>query len=199
MHHYKEIANTEAGFLSPVISSETLRGDILVSRMRCIFLYTQHTHSSVPSVVFLHFLPVNLCLEDREMTVCHWFGEATGNSSYTVGAVVLPLREKKDGEVKREKNPDPNYSTQWVKSGVVPARCISDRQRQHREQLRHGDAACLYFNFAIFFKTAFTLPRKSTDTPPSQSVSGDYTWDVSGDFSKGSLAKALGCSGSNRD
>ena len=37
------------------------------------------------------------------MTVCLQFGEAMENSSYTPGAVVLPLRGKKDTEVKREK------------------------------------------------------------------------------------------------
>lgn len=37
------------------------------------------------------------------MTVCHWFGEAIENSGYTLGAVVLPLHEKKDAEVKSEK------------------------------------------------------------------------------------------------
>lgn len=46
------------------------------------------------------------------MTVCHWFREAMENSSNTLGAVVLPLPEKKDAEVKREKTPDPYYSTQ---------------------------------------------------------------------------------------
>lgn len=37
------------------------------------------------------------------MTVRHRFEEAMENSSYTLGAVVLPLQEKKDAEVKREK------------------------------------------------------------------------------------------------
>lgn len=64
-------------------------------------LYT--THSSAPFVVFLCFLRVNLCLEDCEMTVCHWFGEAMENSFYTGGAAVLPLREKNDTEVTGEK------------------------------------------------------------------------------------------------
>lgn len=59
------------------------------------------------------------------MTVCHFFffGEAIENSTCTLGAVVLPLR--KDTEVERE-NPDPNYSTQWVKWSVVPLCCVND-------------------------------------------------------------------------
>lgn len=65
------------------------------------------------------------------MTVCHHCREAMENSSYTVGAVVFAsAREEKiprSREKERERgNPDPNYSTQWVKSSVVPACRISD-------------------------------------------------------------------------
>lgn len=37
------------------------------------------------------------------MTVCQNCGEAMENSSYTLGAVRLPLRKRKDTEVKRDK------------------------------------------------------------------------------------------------
>lgn len=75
--------------------------------MECIFLYTQYTaRNRVPSVVFLGFLRVHLCLEDYKMTVCQEFGEAMENSSGS--SSFASAREKRCGGQNRE-NLDPNY------------------------------------------------------------------------------------------
>lgn len=59
------------------------------------------------------------------MTVCCYFREAIENNLYTLGAVDLPLRERKNTKAKKERSHVLNKSAQLVKSSVVVYLCAA--------------------------------------------------------------------------
>lgn len=59
------------------------------------------------------------------------------------------MQWNKDTEVKRENTWILIIITQWVKSRVVPACCIGDRQQWHRERLLYVEDGCFHSYFIV--------------------------------------------------